>query len=80
MGDVEPVEAELGGGGEQAPKMGLRQPVVGQVDALVDVAEALPLRLALVQLRRQGRLDALPDQAGEDRSTGRGHRPSLCGK
>ena len=71
MGDVEPVEAELDRRVEQLAEVVLREPFVGEVDGLVDVAKALPLRLPLVQLRGQRRLDALPEQADQDRARGR---------
>ena len=55
---------------------------VGLVDDLVDVAQALPLGLALVQLGRQRRADAVADQPAEPGPLARraGHRPSLSGR
>ena len=65
VGDVEPVEAELDRRREQVAQALAVDRAVGLVDDLVDVAQPLPLRLPLVQLRGQRRPDALADQPGE---------------
>ena len=66
MGDVEPGETEAPGGGQKLGKRVRREAEGGDVDDLVDIAQALLGALALMQARRARCLDAGADEAGED--------------
>ena len=82
--DVQAVEAELDAPASSRSRRTRSTVDVGLVDDLVDVAQPLAGGLALVQLRRQRRTDAVADQAGQpgplsDACPGR-HRPSLSGR
>ena len=64
-GDVEAVEAHALGGGQQLRQRLGAQPQRLQVDAAVDVAQALRRTLLLVHGRGERALDAVADQPGE---------------
>jgi hypothetical protein len=66
MGDVQSVEPELDGEFEQVPKVVRVSLSVVEVDGLVHVADLLAAGLPLVQLRGQGRLDALPEEPRQE--------------
>ncbi len=71
MGDVEPGKTEAPGGGQKLGKRVRRKAEGGDVDDLVDIAQALLGAFALVQARRARCLDAGADEAGKDRSARR---------
>ena len=71
-GDVQAVEAHALGGGQQLRQRLGAQPQRLQVDAPVDVAQALRRTFLLVHGRGERALDAVADQAGQQARAGVG--------
>src|SRR5579859_2949003 len=61
MGDVQPGEPAVAGGGDQGPEVRARQGV--GVEELITVLEAEGLAFGLMHRGGEGELDAAPDQA-----------------
>ncbi len=79
VGDVQPVEAEVPGGAQQVAHGLGRHPEGVDVDQPVQVAQALPVGLPLVQGRAERRADAGADQSDEIRVLGHRGPPERLG-